>query len=58
MMLKELTKSRSPQFHKETMLKLTVTGLLLWVFWAPLAPIRNITATVLHTTADAIYSQN
>jgi len=57
-MLHSLTKSRSPQYHKETMLKLTVAGLLLWVFWSPLQPIRQVTASVLHTAADAIYSQN
>ena len=39
------------------MLKLTVTALVLWVFWAPLQPVRQLTATVLHTTADAIYSE-
>jgi hypothetical protein len=49
-----LTRSRSPEFHRATMLRLLVTGLLLWGFWEPLRPIRNVTSQALDTAADLI----
>jgi hypothetical protein len=55
-MFAKLTKSRSANYYRQSMLKLTLTALLLWLFWAPLAPVRNVTATVLHTTANLIES--
>ena len=53
-MIKALTRSRSPEFHRATMLRLLITALLLWGFWEPLRPIRNVTAQALDTAADLI----
>jgi threonine/homoserine efflux transporter RhtA len=53
-MIKALTRSRSPEFHRATMLRLTVAALLLWLLWEPIRPIRNVTAQALDTAADLI----
>ena len=54
MMLRALTCARTPEFHRATMLRLTIAALLLWGFWAPLQPVRGVTADVLTTTADLL----
>ena len=53
-MINALTRSRSPEFHRATMLRLTIAAVLLWLLWEPIRPVRNVTADVLHTTADLI----
>jgi len=52
--MRSLTRSRTPDFHRATMLRLTVAALLLWLLWEPIRPVRTVTADVLHTTADLI----
>ena len=49
-----LTRSRSPEFHRQTMLRLTVAAILLWLLWEPIRPVRTVTADLLHTTGDLI----
>jgi threonine/homoserine efflux transporter RhtA len=53
-MIKALTRSRSPEFHRATMLRLTVAALLLWLLWEPIRPVRTATAGALYATADLI----
>jgi len=53
-MINALTRSRSPEFHRANMLRLTVAAILLWLLWEPIRPVRTVTADVLHTTADLI----
>ena len=53
-MLHSLTRSRSPEFHRASMLKVIIGGALLYTFWGPMQPIRSVTATALHTAADLI----
>ena len=53
-MMRTMTRSRSADFHRATMIRLTVGALLLWLLWEPIRPIRTVTADVLHTTADLI----
>ena len=53
-MIRTLTRSRSPEFHRATMLRLTVAAVLLWLLWEPIRPVRTLAADALHTTADLI----
>jgi hypothetical protein len=53
-MMRALTRSRSADFHRATMLRLTIAALLLWGFWGPLHPVRSVTADLLSTTADQL----
>jgi len=53
-MIHTLTRSRSPEFHRATMIRLTVAAVLLWLLWEPIRPVRHVTADLLHTTADLI----
>ena len=53
-MINALTRSRSPEFHRATMLRLTVAAILLWLLWEPIRPVRVVTADLLHTTGDLI----
>jgi hypothetical protein len=53
-MIRALTCARSPEFHRATMLRLTIAALLLWGFWGPLQPVRNVTADLLSTSADLL----
>jgi len=53
-MIHTLTRSRSASFHHQTMLRLTVAAVLLWLLWEPIRPVRTVTADLLHTTADLI----
>ncbi len=52
--LRSLTRSRSPEFHRQTMLRLTIAAILLWLLWEPIRPVRTVTADLLHTTADLV----
>ena len=36
------------------MLKLLIAATLLWLLWEPIRPVRSVTASVLHTSADLI----
>ena len=53
-MLQSLTRSRSADFHRATMLRLIIAALLLYWLWEPIRPVRSVTATALHTAADMI----
>jgi len=53
-LMRSLTRSRSPEFHRATMMRLLIAGTLLWVFWEPIRPIRTVTAQALDTAADII----
>jgi threonine/homoserine efflux transporter RhtA len=53
-MIRSLTRSRSPEFHRATMLRLTVAALLLWILWEPIRPVRTVTAQALYTAGDLI----
>jgi len=53
-MLQTLTRSRSPEFHRATMLRLLIAALLLYWFWEPIRPIRNVTGEALSTAAEMI----
>lgn len=52
--MRALTSSRSASFHRQTMLKLTIAAVLLWLLWEPIRPVRTVTAELLHTGADLI----
>jgi len=53
-MIKALTKSRSPQYHRSTMFRLLIAGTLVWLLWEPVRPVRTVTADVLALTADQL----
>jgi hypothetical protein len=53
-MIKSLTRSRSPEFHRRSMLKVALIALVLYVAWEPIRPVRNVTADVLYTAGDLI----
>ena len=52
--MRSLTRSRSPEFHRATMLKVAAAAVLLWLLWEPIRPVRNVTAQALHTAADLV----
>ena len=52
--MRSLTRSRTPDFHRATMLRLTVAALLLWLLWEPIRPVRTVTAQALYTAGDLI----
>ena len=49
-----LTRSRSADFHRATMLKILIGAGLLYLLWEPIRPVRHVTAELLHTTGDLI----
>lgn len=53
-MLHTLTRSRHPSYHRATMLKILLAALLLYWFWEPIRPVRDVTADALSTTAQLI----
>jgi hypothetical protein len=53
-MLKALTRSRSADFHRATMLRLLIATLLLYWLWEPMRPIRHMTGEALSTAAEMI----
>lgn len=53
-MMRSLTRSRTPDFHRATMLRLLIAGALLYTFWGPMQPIRSVTADLLSTSADLL----
>ena len=53
-MIKALTRSRSADFHRATMLKLIVAAGLLYMLWEPIRPVRLVTADALYTAGDLI----
>jgi len=52
--MRSLTRSRSPEFHRVTMLKVAAIAVLLCLLWEPIRPIRNVTAQALYTAGDMI----
>jgi hypothetical protein len=53
-MINALTRSRSADFHRQTMLRLVVAAGLLYLLWEPIRPVRVVTADVLYTAGDLI----
>lgn len=53
-MLHALTRPRSPSFHRATMLRLLIAALLIYWFWEPIRPIRDVTGEALSTAAEII----
>ena len=53
-MIKALTRSRSPEFHRSTMLRTLIIGLVLILCWEPIRPVRTVTADVLVHVSDMI----
>jgi hypothetical protein len=53
-MIRALTRSRSADFHRATMLRLLIAGTLLWLLWEPIRPVRLVTAEALYTAGDLI----
>ena len=54
LMINSLTRSRSADFHRSTMLRLIIAAGLLYLLWEPIRPVRLVTADLLHTTGDLI----
>jgi hypothetical protein len=52
--MKALTRSRSADFHRATMLRLLIGAGLLYLLWEPIRPVRIVTADVLYTAGDLI----
>ena len=52
--MRSLTRSRSPEFHRATMLRLIIAAGLLYLLWEPIKPVRLVTADLLHTTGELI----
>ena len=42
-MISALTKSRSPSYHRRSMLKVALIALVLYVAWEPIRPVRVVT---------------
>ena len=53
-MIHTLTRSRSADFHRATMLKLLAVAGVTFILWQPLAPVRYVTADLLSLTADQL----
>ena len=53
-MMRTLTRSRSADFHRSTMLRLLIAAVLLYWLWEPIRPIRTVTAEALYTAGDMI----
>ena len=49
-----LTRSRSADFHRATVLKILIGAGLLYLLWEPIRPVRIVTADVLYTAGDLI----
>ena len=52
--MKALTRSRSADFHRATMLRLIIAAGLLYLLWEPIRPVRLVTAEALYTAGDLI----
>ena len=52
--MRSLTRSRSPEFHRATMLRVTIAAALLCLLWEPIRPVRSVTAQALYTAGDMI----
>jgi len=53
-MLHTLTRPRSADYHRQTMLKLLAVAGITFILWAPLAPVRYVTADALTFAADQL----
>ena len=49
-----LTRSRSPEFHRRSMLKVIIVAGLAILLWEPIRPLRHVTAEALYTAGDLI----
>ena len=52
--MRSLTRSRSADFHRQSMLKIIAAAVLFCVLWEPIRPVRNVTAQALYTAGDLI----
>ena len=52
--MRSLTRSRSPEFHRATMIRVAAAAVLLCLLWEPIRPIRSVTAQALYTAGDLI----
>ena len=52
--MQSLTRSRSPEFHRATMVKLLAVAGAAFLLWSPLAPVRYVTADALALAADQL----
>ena len=52
--MSSLTRSRSPEFHRATMIRLIIAAVLLYWLWEPIRPVRTMASDALHITADMI----
>lgn len=53
-MLQSLTRPRSPSYYHRAMLRLVIAALLIYWFWEPIRPIRDVTGEALSTAAEII----
>ena len=53
-MWNSLTKPRTSDYHRQTMLKLIIAAGLLWLLWEPIRPVRHVTAEALYSAGDLI----
>ena len=53
-MWQSLTKSRTPDYHRQTMMKIVLIAGLLYVFWQPLAPVRQVVSDTLSFTSEQV----
>jgi hypothetical protein len=52
--MRSLTRSRSADFHRASMLKVLIAAVLLCLLWEPIRPVRTVTAEALYTAGDLI----
>jgi len=53
-LMHSLTRSRSADFHRATMVKLLAVAGVTFLLWNPLAPVRYVTADALALAADQL----
>jgi hypothetical protein len=53
-MWQTLTKSRSADYHRESLMKLLAFVAIVFILWQPLAPVRYVASDVLFFTADQL----
>lgn len=49
-----LTCSRTASYHRATMLKVLIAAVLLYWFWEPIRPVRDVTGQALSTAAEIV----
>lgn len=53
-MWKSLTKSRSSDYHRQTMMKLLAFAGIVFILWQPLAPVRYFASDALSFTSEQL----